>query len=94
MISATDNHLFPAPAVGKQRRQVAHRSAGDEKGLVFPQQFSDPFLKPIDAGVFAVDVVAELGFVHRAAHAIVRLGDSVASQVQSRRVRIRHPGQA
>ena len=62
---------------------VAHRAGGDEEGGLFAQPRRRQLFQLVDGWVFAVDVVADLGVIHRLAHGGRRVGDGVAAQVDA-----------
>ena len=64
------------------RDGVAHGAGGDEQGGLFAGDLGGALLQPVDGGVFAVDVVADLG-ASIMARRISRggLGDGVAAQI-------------
>ena len=64
--------------------EIAHAAGGDEeRGFLF-ENFGGAFLKAIDGGVFAVDVVAHFGFGHGAAHGGSWFCDGVAAKIDGR----------
>ena len=65
-----------------QRRLIPHGSGGDEERRGLAEQLGGARLQPIDARVFAVDVVADLGARHRLAHRRRRPGHGIAAQVE------------
>jgi hypothetical protein len=68
-------------AVDADAQLVAHRAGGDEQGGLLAEEGGRFFLEPIDRGVFAVDVVADLGRGHGGAHAGRGAGERVAAEV-------------
>ena len=62
---------------------VAHRAAGDEEAGLFAQHLRRQLFQPVDGRVLAIDIVADLGAIHRLAHGGRRLGDGVAAQVDA-----------
>ena len=71
-----------APAVGEDRDQVAHRAGGDVAGGLLAQHLGGALLEPLDGGVLAVLVVADLGLGHRRAHRRRRPGEGVAAELE------------
>ncbi len=63
------------------RDGVAHGAGGDEQGGFFAGDFGGALFQAIDGGVFAIDVVADFGFGHGAAHGGRGLGDGIAAQI-------------
>ncbi|MEJ2677183.1 MAG: hypothetical protein P8011_18725 [Acidihalobacter sp.] len=80
----TEDHLVPAPAMGHDGDQVAHGAAGHEQRRLHAQALRGEPLEFVDGGVFAVDVVADLGPHHGLAHGLGRLGQRVAAHVDDR----------
>ncbi len=60
---------------------VAHGAGGDEDGGLFAEDGGGRLFELIDGGVFAVDVVADLGGGHGLAHGGGGAGDGVAAEV-------------
>jgi hypothetical protein len=60
---------------------VAHGSGGHEKCGFFAQHLGGKFLEAVYGWVLAEDVVADLGFVHGAAHLRRWFGDGITSEV-------------
>ena len=60
---------------------VAHGAGGDEDGCFAAEDFGGFGFETIDGGVFAVDVVADLGVGHGFAHGRRGAGDGVAAEV-------------
>ena len=73
--------LIAALAVGEDGHQVAHGAAGHEEAGFLAEHLGSAFLEAVDGGVFAVDVVADLGASHGLPHGLGGLGDGVAAQV-------------
>ena len=73
--------LLPMRGVQLDRDLVAHGSAGHEQRRLAAEDLSRALLQPVDGRVFAVNVVADLGFEHGAPHLGRGLGDGVAAQV-------------
>ena len=64
--------------------EVAHATGGDEeRGFLF-EKFGGALLQAIDGGVLAVDIVADFGFGHGAAHGGSWLCDGVAAKINGR----------
>ena len=68
-------------AVDADADLVAHRAGGDEQRRLLAEQVGDALLEPVDGGVFAEDVVADLGGGHGGAHGGRGAGDRVAAEV-------------
>ena len=77
----TDDVFFAALTVGHQRQQVAHGAGGHEQRRGEPQALGQFGLQAVDAGVFAIHVIAADGAGHRIEHAGGGLGHGVAAQV-------------
>src|SRR4029077_12644503 len=61
--------------------EITHAAGGDEeRGFLF-ENFCGAFLQAIDGGVFAVDVFADFGFGHGAAHGGSWFCDGVAAEI-------------
>ncbi|MNE50005.1 hypothetical protein D3C80_1445620 [compost metagenome] len=74
--------VFVAPlAVGHQAEQVAHGAGRHEQRAGKAQLGRQVLLQAVDRGIFAVDVIAQLGRQHGLAHARGWLGNGVAAQV-------------
>jgi len=70
--------------VGHQRQQVAHGAGRDEQRSGKAQALGQLGFEVIDAGVFAIHVIAADGSSHRVPHAGGGLGHGVAAQVDHR----------
>jgi hypothetical protein len=60
---------------------VSHGAGRDEHARLFAKDFRGAPLEPVDGGVLAVNVVADLGLRHGAPHLGGRAGDGVAAQI-------------
>ena len=74
-------HCMTAGHVDEQTDAVAHGAADHQHRRLGPEHLRRPLLEPVDGGVLAVHVVAELGIGHCVTHLRRRLGHSVRSQV-------------
>ena len=63
------------------RDLVAHRARGHEHGRLLAGHLGGPLLQRVDGGIFAEDVVTDLGPVHGLAHLRGRLRDRVTAQI-------------
>ncbi len=63
-----DDGLVAVAGLGQDAHQVAHRPAEQEQGRLLAQSLGGHGLQAVDGGVLAVDVVADLGPVHRLSH--------------------------
>ncbi len=61
--------------------EVAHATGGYEEGGFFAEDFGGAGFERVYGGIFEIDVVADFGFGHGAAHCRSWAGDSVAAQV-------------
>ena len=75
------NDLLPGASVNFDGDLVPHSAAGNKNRGLASEYFCRTLFQPIDGWVFAVNIVANLGLRHRAAHFCRRLGDGVAAQV-------------
>ncbi len=73
--------LLPVRGVQLDRDLVAHGAAGHEQRRFASEDLRRALLQPIDGRVFAVNVVANLGFEHGAPHLGRGLGYGVGAQV-------------
>ena len=64
--------------------QIAHAAGGNEERGFLLENFRGAVLQAIDGGVFAVDVVANFGFGHGAAHGGRWFCDGVAAKIDGR----------
>ncbi len=76
-----DDDLGPGAPVDPQRDLVPHRAGRDEEGRLEAEDLGRPLLEASDRRVLAVDVVADLGLGHGAAHRRRRLRDGVGTEV-------------
>ena len=76
-----EHRLGAARAMHQHRDQIAHRAAGDQQRGFLAHRVRRHRLEPIDGGVLAVNVVAQLGARDRLAHLGRRQGDGVAAQI-------------
>jgi len=72
-----DDHIVVGPAEQTQRKLVGHRAGGHEQCRLLAQQRCHLVLEAVDARVFAVLVVTDLGLGDRAAHLRGRPGHGV-----------------
>jgi hypothetical protein len=75
------DHFFAMVGVQLHRDGVAHGAGGDEQRGLFAGDFGGAAFQQVYGGVFAINIVANLGFEHRPAHLRRGLGDGVAAQV-------------
>ena len=75
------DHFFAMVRVQLHRDGVAHGTGGHEDGGLFARDGGGAAFEQIDGGVFAVNVVAHLGFHHGAPHLRRGLGDRVTAQI-------------
>src|SRR4029077_14526179 len=61
--------------------EVAHATGGYEEGGFLAEDFGGTNFECVYGGIFEIDVVADFGFGHGAAHCRSWAGDSVAAQV-------------
>lgn len=74
---------FPAAlALRENRAQIGHRARRQPAGGLLAEQVGRIRFEPVGAGVFAIDVVADVGLVHRLAHGCRGQGDGVAQEVE------------
>ncbi|MCY1234821.1 hypothetical protein D9M72_474120 [compost metagenome] len=76
-----DDVLVTAFTVSHQPQQVAHGAGRYEERGLEAQALGEARFQTVDAGIFAIDIVAQLGALHGFAHAGGGLGDGVATQV-------------
>ena len=74
------DHLLPVMGVQLDRDLVAHGSAGHKQRRFTAEDLRRALLQTVDGRVLAVNVVADFGFKHGAAHLGRRLGEGVAAQ--------------
>ena len=80
----------PCAACSRERELVRHRARRHEAAQPrVPSQRGGQRLQPIDGGVLAVRVVADLGVGHRPPHLGRRRGDGVGPEVDDRLTRLR-----
>src|SRR5271163_1584537 len=60
---------------------VSHGAGGDEEPGFFAENFGGALFQPVDSGVFAVNVVADFGFGHSAAHSSRGTSYGVAAEI-------------
>src|SRR5690554_530527 len=78
--------LVAAAAMAHQRQQIGLRPRGNKERRILPQHRRHALLEPIDAGVVAKHVVADLGCCHGLPHVGRWPGDGVGSKVKADRV--------
>ncbi len=74
MALIADDGLVSTPTVGQQRRQVAHRAAGDKDSGILAHLLRGEHLEPVHRRVFAIDIVPDICVGHRLAHLRGRFG--------------------
>ena len=74
-----DDHFLPGPRVQFDRRLVSHGTGRHKKRCVFLKDFSRALLQTVDRRIFAVNVVADLGFGHSTPHRGRWFGNSIAA---------------
>ena len=80
----------PCGAVQPERELVRHRARRHEQRGLHAEQRGGQRLQPVDGGVLAVRVVADLGVGHGPPHLGRRRGDGVGPEVDDRRSRRGH----
>src|SRR5262245_53389649 len=65
------------------RDEIAHAAGGNEQRGLLAEDFSGSTLERIDGWVFQINIVANFGFSHRAAHGGRRTRDRVAAKVNN-----------
>ena len=75
------DHLLAVMGVQLDRDLIAHGSAGHKQRGLAAEDLRRALLQPIDGWVFAINVVANFGLEHGAAHLGRRLGEGVAAQL-------------
>ncbi|MNY70711.1 hypothetical protein D3C86_2088970 [compost metagenome] len=70
---------FPTLAVTHHRQQIGHGARWHKQRRLFAQQLGAAALQRIDAGIFAVDIIAHLGVQHALAHGLRGLGHGITS---------------
>ena len=73
--------LVAHPRQRTEGNLVRHGAGGHPDGRLLAQHRCDAILERVDAGVLAVDVVADLGGGHGLAHARSGAGDGVAAEI-------------
>jgi hypothetical protein len=73
--------LVASPRARQQGELVAHRAGGDEKGRLLAREARHELFQGAHGGVFAVDVVADLGARHGFAHGRCGARDGVRPQI-------------
>ena len=76
--------FLAGPGVDLDRNGVAHRAAGHEDRGLPPEDLRGTRFQPVDGGIFAVNVVANLGVGHGAAHFRRGSRDRVAAEIGNR----------
>ena len=76
-----DQHLLAGDGEDADRDLVAHDPGGDPQGGLEAEHLRGHVLEAVDAGVLAVDVVADVGFGHRPPHLGRRLSHRVGTQI-------------
>jgi hypothetical protein len=74
-----DQVFVAAFAVRHQAQQVGLRAGGHEQPGLETQIVGQPLLQRVDRGIFAVHVVADVGYQHGLAHGLGWLGDGIAA---------------
>ena len=74
------------PVLGEQLDGdgVPHGAGGNEQGGRFAGDFGGTLFEAVDGGIFAIHVVADLGFEHGAPHGRRGLGNGIAAQIDHR----------
>ena len=78
---ASRDHFLPVLGVQLDRDGVAHGAGGHEQRGFLAGDFGRALLQPVDGGIFAVNVVADLGLHHGAPHLGRGLGHGIAAQI-------------
>ena len=76
-----DEHFVAPTAVGKNGREIALRSRGEEDRNLLADHVGEALLDPPDGWIAPKNIVADFGIGHGPAHARVGLGNGVASEV-------------
>jgi hypothetical protein len=76
-----DDILVAALAMRHQGEQVRLRAGRHEQGRFETEIVRKTLLQGIDGGIFAIDVIADLGIEHGLAHRARGPGDGIAAQV-------------
>ena len=76
-----EDHLFAAAAVAHQRGEVRLRAGGKKQRRLEAEHFRGALLQPVHRRVVAEHVIAELGLVHRLAHARRGTRDGIGTQI-------------
>ena len=61
--------------------EIPHAAGGDEKRGFFAENVGSAFFEAVDGRIFEIDVIADFGFGHGAAHRGCRSCDGVAAKV-------------
>ncbi len=86
---ASHDGLVAATAPGQQRHQVRHGAAGHENSGFLARALGGHAFEPVDRGVLAEDVVADLGLGHGPAHLGRGERHGVAAQVDDALAHVR-----
>ena len=76
-----DYYFLTGLRVQLDRGLIAHRSGGHKQRRLFFKDLRSKILQAINGWIFAVNVIADFGFSHRAAHCRRGFGYSVAPQI-------------
>ena len=87
-------HLVAAPAMGEDRRHVAHGAGGQEHRRLLAHERGHAVAEGVDGRVVAVLLVADLGAHHGVLHRRGRAGLGVGVEVDPHRRRVREAGGA
>ncbi len=76
-----EHDIVARPRQDLQRDLVGHRAARHEDRGLLAEQIRDPFLQQVHRRIFAVLIVADLGFGNRAPHAGGWFRDGVGTKI-------------
>ena len=77
------DHFLAMLGVNLYRDDVAHGARRHEEAGFFAENLGGALLEAIDGRVFAVDVVADLGLGHGAAHGGRGTSDGIAAKIDA-----------
>ena len=60
---------------------VRHGAGGDEQSGFFTQQLGGEILQPVDGGIFAEHIIADLGLGHGPTHFRRGFGNGITTQI-------------
>src|SRR3974377_1632724 len=75
------NHFVTVVGPNANRDEITHTTCGNEQGRFLVEDLGRAFLKSIDGGIFAVDIVTDLGGGHGLTLFFAGAGDRIAAQV-------------